>query len=392
VRENVHISHRGRSYEIGRGPGFCAIWTFGAPDLQPAEWWPETADGWAAAWARFVFLEGPKNIVAVTQFPPPPDSPPSSPVYEFDAVTTPRTKVAAALLLIGVALGLIALFPSYIGGKSLVSQADQYVPHLFYLVAWGASAALILARRRGLSMRLGAFVAAGTSFVAFGYFFSDVGAVIDSGTHVMGAGLVLGVLGWIVCAAGSVVALRVRPHGGPAKPSSRDIASILTVVVPAVGVAITFAPSWDHYTLSTSSGASQSITVGNAFSNPAALISGNLIVMVALVAIVVVVALWRPVVLGAALLAGAIIPMVAQAVSAFVQLGETTPGQFGISAAQASHAGLTIHSGLTLDFWIYCAFLVALIAGCIQLFLAPRPIASTPIASIPTPMVTPTFS
>ncbi len=387
VRENVHISHRGRVYEIGRGPGFCAIWTFGTPDLQPAEWWPETSEGWASAWARFVSLEGPENVVPVAPAPPPYVSIPASPAFEVDTTTKGRTKVAAALLLSGVVLGLISLFPSYLAGKSLASQADQFVPHLFYFLAWGTSAALLLTRGSPSSIRVGAFAAAGTSFVTFGYFFTDVGGVIDSGTHVIGAGLVLGLLGWIACVAGSVVAFRLRPHGGPAKPTRRDIGSILTVVVPAVGAVITFAPAWDHFTLSTASGAAQSINVGNAFSNPAALIAGNVIVMVALVAVIAVVALWRPVFLGGALLAGAIIPMAAQAVSALIQLGETTPGQFGISAAQASRAGLTINAGLTLDYWFYFAFIVALIAGCIQMFFVSR----EPLLS-PLPSVTPAFS
>ena len=44
--------------------------------------------------------------------------------------------------------------------------------------------------------------------------------------------------------------------------------------------------------------------------------------MVTLVAVVIVAALWRPVRLGALLLAGAAIPMAAQAISALVQVSE----------------------------------------------------------------------
>jgi hypothetical protein len=96
--------------------------------------------------------------------------------------------------------------------------------------------------------------------------------------------------------------------------------------------------------------------------------------MVALVAVVGAAALWRPVRLGAVLLAGAIIPMAAQAVSALVQVGQaTSPQQFGISPAQATQAGLTISAGVTPAFWIYCAFLVALAMTCAWMFLPPRP-------------------
>ena len=60
------------------------------------------------------------------------------------------------------------------------------------------------------------------------------------------------------------------------------------------------------------------------------MIAGNVIVMVALAAVVIVAALWRPVRHGAVLLAGAIIPMAAQAISALVQVGEpTSPASSG---------------------------------------------------------------
>jgi hypothetical protein len=96
--------------------------------------------------------------------------------------------------------------------------------------------------------------------------------------------------------------------------------------------------------------------------------------MVALVAVGAAAALWRPARLGAVLLAGAIIPMAAQAISALVQVGEaTSPLQFGISPAQATQAGLTISSGVTPAFWIYCAFLIALILACARMLIPPRP-------------------
>ena len=84
--------------------------------------------------------------------------------------------------------------------------------------------------------------------------------------------------------------------------------------------------------------------------------------MVTLVVVVTVAALWRPVRLGAVLLAGAAIPMAAQAISALVQVSEpVSAGNFGISPAQAAQAGLTFSTGLTAVFWIYCAFVVALL-------------------------------
>jgi hypothetical protein len=105
--------------------------------------------------------------------------------------------------------------------------------------------------------------------------------------------------------------------------------------------------------------------------------------MVALVLVAAVAALWRPARLGAVLLAGAVIPMVAQAISALVQAGEAvSPTQFGISRAQAAASGLTISSGLTAVFWVYCVFVVALGLTSGWLFLSSRRAA---VASPPPP-------
>jgi hypothetical protein len=161
----------------------------------------------------------------------------------------------------------------------------------------------------------------------------------------------------------------------------------VTAALAAIGAAAAFAPSWDSYALRTSSGALPSVTAGNAFANPGLVIAGNVAVMVALVAVVAAAILWRPTRLGAVLLAGAIIPMAAQAVSALVLLGEApSPAQFGISPAQAAQAGLTIRSGVTPAFWIYCAFVVVLVVTC-ALMLIPRRRAALDAADAAPPAV-----
>ena len=151
------------------------------------------------------------------------------------------------------------------------------------------------------------------------------------------------------------------------------------LVLAGLGVAAAFAPAWDSFTLRSAAGQTQSLTLGNAFSNPGLVIAGDLAVMLALAAVVIAAALWRPVRHGAVLLAGAVIPMAAQALSALVQAGQApSPTQFGISSAQASQIGLTISSGLTPAFWIYCGFLVALIVSCAWMLFTPHPVTPHP--------------
>jgi hypothetical protein len=106
-------------------------------------------------------------------------------------------------------------------------------------------------------------------------------------------------------------------------------------------------------------------------------ITGDVLVMIAVAATVIVAAFWRPVRHGGVLLAGAAIPMAAQAISALVQAGQpASPAQFGVSNAQASALGLTIDSGLTPAFWIYCAFGVVLLVSCAWMLFTPPPAAA----------------
>src|SRR6185437_26713 len=197
-----------------------------------------------------------------------------------------------------------------------------------------------------------------------------------------GTGLILTLLGWFACAAGTVLAFLVRPAGraGPAdslgRPSGAAAGPAVMLILAGLGVAASFAPAWDSFTLRTAAGQTQSLTVGDAFSgtNPGLVITGDVLVMLAVAATVFVAAFWRPVRHGGVLLAGAAIPMAAQAISALVQAGQpASPAQFGISNAQASALGLTIEAGLTPAFWIYCAFGVVLLVSCAWMLFTPQP-------------------
>ena len=444
--DRVTITYRGATYEIGRGLGFYGIWTAGGPRSQPLDRWPETPEGWTAAWTRFASIEAPGTIVPVGKNTPPvpPAAPregedpgpfgdntappaetepaetglaetgqaetgqaetgpgetgetvvtpagavPYTPYGQYAAYAAPARSrggariTAAALLGAGVILGVAGLFPSYIGSASLAQQADQVIPHATYLAVWTASAVPILLG--GTRLRLGALLSLGLSAVTFGLFFADAGTALSTpGNPGGGAGLVLSILGWLACAAGTAVAFLAGPASGPAPGVQRDglarprgaaLGPAVVTVLAGLGVAAAFAPSWDSFTLRTAAGQVQTLTAGNAFANPGTVIFGDVAVMIALAAAVIAAAFWRPVRHGAMLLAGATIPMAAQAISALVQVSKApVPSQFGISSAQASQLGLTITAGLTPAFWIYFGFLVALIVSCAWMFFTPRPV------------------
>ena len=417
MRDSGTIWYRGAGYQLGRGEHGYAIWPAGGPPGQPLEQWPETPAGWSAAWSRFNAVEAPGTIVHLGPPADPASAPPADPVsgpsaYQvsgppaapgswrpaagsvpsgagsvpsgagsvpsgagpvpsgarparsaWSGVRSAGPLTAAIALVTGVALGLAGLFPAYLSGASLAQQPAQLVPHVIYLAVWTAGALLIASG--GARQRMGALLALGMSIVTFGFFFADLGTVISGGARLLGPGLVLGLAGWLACTAGSVLAFRLRSADAPRKLSGRQMGPVLTLTaaaLAALGAAIAFAPSWDSYTLRTAAGLTHTLTAGNSFANPAPVIAGDVAVMVTLVVVVAAAALWRPVRLGAVLLAGAVIPMAAQAISALVQVSEpVSAADFGISPAQAAQAGLTISTGLTAAFWIYCAFVVALL-------------------------------
>jgi hypothetical protein len=395
VPEKAVISHRGEKYEIGRGKRFYGIWVVGAPYDSPVDRWPENRDGWHQAWARFATIEAPGTITAVTR---------ARKALPFglgrrqaddaggageDAAggaavgTRPRRATAVlvgeALLVLGVVLGLAGLFPSYEGSQSLLSQWSQVVPHLCYVIGWALTAALVAlsVARPSNAARLGALFGLGLGAVTFGLFLADLGEVTSGGVT-LGVGLVVSLISWLMCTAGSALAFSANagPSGQPSRPvrpRPAHAGPLALLVLAAIGTAAAFAPSWDSYVLAfANAGTSQTITAGNAFDNPGVVIAGNVLVMVAVVAVATLAALWRPARQGALLLAGAIVPLAAQAISAIIQAGQAaTPAMFGISPAQASAAGLTISSGLTGIFWVYFVFVISLLVSCAWLFTEP---------------------
>jgi hypothetical protein len=220
--------------------------------------------------------------------------------------------------------------------------------------------------------------------VTFGLLAADLGTGTASHAGV-GAGMILTIIGWAACAAGSAAGLRIRPggrgdaqRGAPAgvtspKRGRADAGAIALLTLCALGAAITFIPSWDSYTLTQASSAgSQTVTAGNAFDNPGWVIFGDVAAVVALVVVAIAAAAWRPARHGAALLGGAIVAMAAQAISALIQVSQpASPQIFGLSAEQARASGLSVSSGATSIFWVYTLFVIALVISCAWLLTTP---------------------
>jgi hypothetical protein len=389
VADKVTISHRGERYEIGLGKRQYAIWPVGAPRDEPVDRWPETAEGWSQAWARFTTIETPGTIAAVPRARGL-KLPGRGPDGGGTRAALPLPVIAAGLLAAGVALGVAGLFPGYFTGQSLASKAEQLVPHVLYLAAWAVAAALIArggTARAGVT-RAGALLGTGLAAVTFGLYVADLatGTSAHAGT---GAGMALTLIGWAACAAGSALGLRAGAGAGgraSRKLGMADAGAITLLALCALGAAITFIPSWDSYTLTqATTGNSQTVTAGNAFDNPGWVIFGDVAAVAGLFAVAIAAAALRPARHGAALLGGAIVAMAAQGISALIQASQpATPAIFGISAAQARANGLTASSSLTSIFWVYGLFVIALGISCAWLLTTPaQAVAGNPVQPYP---------
>ncbi len=396
----VTITTSGRRYAIGRDADGHAVVDLDTPGTPAVDHYPPGRDGWNRAWRSFNALERRPDshavepaTVAGTWGAPAPDrgtrTAPGAPRPAGELTPAPEETAipaaAAAAAAIGIVAGVAGLFPTYIGGASLASHTDGLLPHVVYLAGWAAAAALLLAG--GRVVRAGAALGTGLGAVTFGLFVADLGTAPGQAAGAVGPGMYLAFAGWLICTAaftGALVSLlradRRAPGGRPGV--ARRVALALRRAGPggavgllvAVGAAVTFAPPWDRYTLSSAlSGAHETVTAGNVFANPALAITGDVLAMVAVVAVALyaLYAARDAGAIGAGLLAGSILALFAQVVSALAQPAPS-PADFGFGGSAAAGAQVAVSAGFTGWFYLYCAFVAAAAAIAGALVIAGR--------------------
>ena len=343
--EEMTITQQGARYALGKGADFYGVSDTLVPGTPLVASFPMTAEGWFSARRRFEALEHPSDA---------PIDGRAIPVVAGRAMARP-----AALILGGVVLGAIGLFPGYFGASSLSSAGDLLLPHLFYLVGWALTGVLLL-RGRGSSVAVSLF-GAGLGAASLGFFVADVGTVASSPAISAGAGLYLALFGWAACTAGSVTSLFLewKRRETRGRLVWRDPA-LLPAAVAIAGLVVTFALPWDSYRLSAAAtGRIETFTAGNAFSNPGAVIAGDLVVMIAVAVLLGLAFAWRPVRMGAALSAGVIVVLLAQLFSAVAQPAPSL-GAFGVPPAVAIQDQVHLTAGYTAWFYLYGAAIALL--------------------------------
>jgi hypothetical protein len=153
---------------------------------------------------------------------------------------------------------------------------------------------------------------------------------------------------------------------------------LLLVTVLAFAMTGAFLPSWNHYSVTLTSGTVVSFNRGNAFDNPWQLIVGNVIAALAFALIPVVACTLRNRAVGAAAVAGSLIVMASQFASAVVQASQNnTLAVLGLTPTQAANQGIErVSQGLTAWFTVdvliaYALFAVVMVWGHLKTVPAP---------------------
>jgi hypothetical protein len=283
-----------------------------------------------------------------------------------DPTSPPRpafTEVAlgGGLLLICLGLHIGAMFPPYPGlpASPVVSSSWEIAVYVCLELGWALAAVLVLSR---VSVAGGAALGAGLGAVELGILAVDIanGFQVSNGSEA-GAWLALAGLGF--GAAGVLVTASTVPLGMPRPPQGR---SAVLMLLATFAVVLAYLPSWDKWSaVAPSLRVSDSLTEGNAFSQPTVVMAGVLLTVIGFAFVAVLGSVWSPTTVGAWATAGAVIALSSQLISAVFQLSEAVPSAaFGVTATQARSVGLKISTSLT-GWWeadVAATVLLALLA------------------------------
>lgn len=258
-----------------------------------------------------------------------------------------------------VGLHVAAMFPPYPGSPPtpVVDSPYETAIYICLEVGWALAALAVLSR---LSVRGGVALGAALGSIEVGLVLTDLasGFQVSSGDA---AGAWLAVAGVAAGLAGVLYgASSLAPPQAKALPPGYSLRALLGVLLAAVAVAA-FWPSWDHYHLVTVSGQVENLDLGNAFSQPAAVMAGELLAGLALGLAVMVGAGWRDAATSAWALAGAAIALASQVASGAVQVTEPLPRLLGPGASSAG-VNLAASSVSLTAYWYMDAVATAAVA------------------------------
>jgi hypothetical protein len=248
--------------------------------------------------------------------PPPP--PPAGPAKPAEGAVL----VAGGLLGLSAGVHIAAMFPAYSGNPptSVASTPYEMAIYICLAVGWTAAAALVLTMS---SVRGGVALGGAIAAIELGFLITDL-AGADQASGGATPGLWLAFAALALGGAGVLLGASTVPLGGPRlRPYAESFSprAVLTVLAAVVAVAA-FLPSWDRYEIVNSAGRTATVTLGNAFSQPAGVMAGELVAALAIGLIAILAAFWAPPTVGAWMTAGVVIALASQLISAAVQVNQ----------------------------------------------------------------------
>ena len=227
--------------------------------------------------------------------PPPPPEQGLAPLPTTPVKPALRDVAAAgALLVLSAGMHVAAMFPPYSGNPatSVVSTPYQMAVYICLGLGWTLAGLLVLTR---LTVRGGVALGAGLGLVELGFLMTDLaGSLQVSARSTPGIWLAFAALA--VGGAGVLLGASVVPMGGPRlRPydEALRLRAFVTVLVSLLAVAA-FVPSWDSYQFVTAAGRTATITLGNAFAQPAGVMAGELVAALAIGLVPILGAFWAP--------------------------------------------------------------------------------------------------
>jgi hypothetical protein len=306
------------------------------PLRTPEEARPEEAGGPPINWPRAV--EGPV-------------APPARPAAAGPALG------AGALLLTCLGLHIAAMWPTYTAslGTAIASSPYEAAAYAGLELGWALAALLVLSRG---SVSGGVALGAGLGAVEAGLLFADTAAgfQVSDGSS---PGVWFAIAGLGTGLAGVLLGASTLPDLGRPLPAGLAPRQVLAALAAIIAVAF-FWPSWDHIHLVSSAGQVRDFTSGNAFSQPPAVMTGEVLAGLAMGAVVILAAFWAPARTGAWATLGAVVALGSQVISGWVQVQEPTTEVLGPGNTRGLDLGATTVS-LTAEWAVDAAAAGALL-------------------------------
>jgi len=303
-----------------------------------------------------------------------------------------RARVAAALLLIGAALQVAAIFPAFgsagaqfptynlssLDGPALSSSLAAILQQVVPVAPWLVAAALVAAGTAPL-LRAGLALAAGTVGLTAALRLFVLAQVVHSGAQVAKAGAWMALGGALI----GLLALAVATHetsrswnlGRLLRPASGRLTYAL-VAAAALSVASAF--GWVAYAvdITGSNAVHASNQLAGAFENPWPVMVAEVILILLVGALAVTAVAW-PGRAAAALALGLALALLGQVAGAVVRLHNgISVRQVGITASALTQQGITraqVHLSARPDKWLWVAIGAIAAFAVLAAYLAIRP-------------------